>query len=177
MKTFFKEFQGYRAYKKLPKSFKEIVFYSESFQDWHHLKPLLSGLLNQKMTVTYVTSDEEDPGLLKQSLNYRSIYIGKGFFRILFFQYLKAKLFILTMMDLDNFELKRSIHPVHYVYLFHTLGSTHMVDREESYDHYDTIFCAGPHQKNEIEKREAIKEVRKKNLIQYHKKKNTKLKK
>ena len=167
MKTFFKEFQGYQAYKKLPKSFKEIVFYSESFQDWHHLKPLLSGLLNQKMTVTYVTSDEEDPGLLKQSPNYRSIYIGKGFFRILFFQYLKAKLFILTMMDLDNFELKRSIHPVHYVYLFHTLGSTHMVDREESYDHYDTIFCAGPHQKNEIEKREAIKEVRKKNLIQY----------
>ena len=167
MKTFFKGFQGYRAYKKLPKSFKEIVFYSESFQDWHHLKPLLSGLLNQKMTVTYVTSDEEDPGLLKQSLNYRSIYIGKGFFRILFFQYLKAKLFILTMMDLDNFELKRSIHPVHYVYLFHTLGSTHMVDQEESYDHYDTIFCAGPHQKNEIEKREAIKKVRKKNLIQY----------
>ena len=167
MKTFFKEFQGYRAYKKLPKSFKEIVFYSESFQDWHHLKPLLSGLLNQKMTVTYVTSDEEDPGLLKQSLNYRSIYIGKGFFRILFFQYLKAKLFILTMMDLDNFELKRSIHPVHYVYLFHTLGSTHMVDREESYDHYDTIFCAGPHQKNEIEKREEIKKVRQKNLIQY----------
>jgi len=167
MKTFFKGFQGYRAYKKLPKSFKEIVFYSESFQDWHHLKPLLSGLLNQKMTVTYVTSDEEDPGLLKQSLNYRSIYIGKGFFRILFFQYLKAKLFILTMMDLDNFELKRSIHPVHYVYLFHTLGSTHMVDQEESYDHYDTIFCAGPHQKNEIEKREAIKKIRKKNLIQY----------
>ena len=167
MKTFFKGFQGYRAYKKLPKSFKEIVFYSESFQDWHHLKPILSGLLNQKMTVTYVTSDEEDPGLLKQSLNYRSIYIGKGFFRILFFQYLKAKLFILTMMDLDNFELKRSIHPVHYVYLFHTLGSTHMVDQEESYDHYDTIFCAGPHQKNEIEKREAIKKVRKKNLIQY----------
>ena len=167
MKTFFKGFQGYRAYKKLPKSFKEIVFYAESFQDWHHLKPLLSGLLNQKMTVTYVTSDEEDPGLLKQSLNYRSIYIGKGFFRILFFQYLKAKLFILTMMDLDNFELKRSIHPVHYVYLFHTLGSTHMVDQEESYDHYDTIFCAGPHQKNEIEKREAIKKLRKKNLIQY----------
>ena len=167
MKAFFKEFLGYRAYKKLPKSFKEIVFYSESFQDWHHLKPLLSGLLNQKMTVTYVTSDEEDPGLLKQSLNYRSIYIGKGFFRILFFQYLKAKLFILTMMDLDNFELKRSIHPVHYVYLFHTLGSTHMVDREESYDHYDTIFCAGPHQKNEIEKREEIKKVRQKNLIQY----------
>jgi hypothetical protein len=104
MKTFFKDFQGYRAYKKLPKNFKNIVFYSESFQDWHHLKPLLNGLLNQKIAVTYVTSDEKDPGLLKQSTGYRSVYIGKGFFRILFFQYLEAKLFFLTMLDLNNFE-------------------------------------------------------------------------
>ena len=167
MKTFFKDFQGYRAYKKLPKNFKNIVFYSESFQDWHHLKPLLNGLLNQKIAVTYVTSDEKDPGLLKQSTGYRSVYIGKGFFRILFFQYLEAKLFFLTMLDLNNFELKRSINPVHYVYLFHTLGSTHMVDNDNSYDHYDTIFCAGPHQKNEIEIREKMKNLKRKNLVQY----------
>tara|TARA_B100000700_G_scaffold207219_1_gene227748 strand:- start:1917 stop:3047 length:1131 start_codon:yes stop_codon:yes gene_type:complete len=167
MKTFFKDFQGYRAYKKLPKSFKNIVFYSESFQDWHHLNPLLNGLLNQQLAVTYVTSDEKDPGLLKQSQRYRSIYIGKGFFRILFFQYLEAKLFFLTMLDLNNFELKRSINPVHYVYLFHTLGSTHMVDHENSYDHYDTILCAGPHQKNEIEIRENMKNLKKKNLVKY----------
>ena len=119
MKTFFKEFQGYRAYKKLPKSYKKVVFYSESFQDWHHLKPLLNALLDDDIAVTYVTSDEKDPGLLKLSKKYRSIYIGKGFFRILFFQFLRAKLLILTMMDLNNFELKRSIHPVHYLSLIH----------------------------------------------------------
>ena len=167
MKTFFKDFQGYRAYKKLPKTFKNIVFYSESFQDWHHLKPLLNGLLNQQIAVTYVTSDEKDPGLLKQSSGYRSIYIGKGFFRILFFQYLKAKMMILTMMDLNNLELKRSIHPVHYVYIFHSLTSTHMVDTEQSFDHYDTILCAGPHQKKEIELRENNKGLIRKNLISY----------
>ena len=167
MNTFFKDFQGYRAYKKLPKTFKNIVFYSESFQDWHHLKPLLNGLLNQQIAVTYVTSDEKDPGLLKQSSGYRSIYIGKGFFRILFFQYLKAKMIILTMMDLNNLELKRSIHPVHYVYIFHSLTSTHMVDTEQSFDHYDTILCAGPHQKKEIELRENNKGLIRKNLISY----------
>ena len=167
MKTFFKDFQGYRAYKKLPKTFKNIVFYSESFQDWHHLKPLLNGLLNQQIAVTYVTSDEQDPGLLKQSSGYRSIYIGKGFFRMLFFQYLKAKMMILTMMDLNNLELKRSIHPVHYVYIFHSLTSTHMVDTEQSFDHYDTILCAGPHQKKEIELRENNKGLSRKNLISY----------
>ena len=167
MKTFFKEFQGYRAYKKLPKSYKKVVFYSESFQDWHHLKPLLNALLDEDIAVTYVTSDDRDPGLLKLSNKYRSIYIGKGFFRILFFQFLKAKLLILTMMDLNNFELKRSMHPVHYVYIFHSLTSTHMVDTEKSFDHYDTIFCAGPHQKKEIELREKNKDLKAKNLIPY----------
>ena len=167
MKTFFKEFQGYRAYKKLPKSYKKVVFYSESFQDWHHLKPLLNALLDDDIAVTYVTSDDRDPGLLKLSKKYRSIYIGKGFFRILFFQFLKAKLLILTMMDLNNFELKRSMHPVHYVYIFHSLTSTHMVDTEKSFDHYDTIFCAGPHQKKEIELREKNKDLKAKNLIPY----------
>ena len=167
MKTFFKEFQGYRAYKKLPKSYKTVVFYSESFQDWHHLKPLLNALLDDDIAVTYVTSDDKDPGLLKLSKKYRSIYIGKGFFRILFFQFLRAKLLILTMMDLNNFELKRSMHPVHYVYIFHSLTSTHMVDTEKSFDHYDTIFCAGPHQKKEIELREKNKDLKAKNLVPY----------
>ena len=167
MKTFFKEFQGYRAYKKLPKSYKKVVFYSESFQDWHHLKPLLNALLDDDIAVTYVTSDDRDPGLLKLSNKYRSIYIGKGFFRILFFQFLRAKLLILTMMDLNNLELKRSMHPVHYVYIFHSLTSTHMVDTEKSFDHYDTIFCAGPHQKKEIELREKNKDLKAKNLIPY----------
>ena len=167
MKTFFKEFQGYRAYKKLPKSYKKVVFYSESFQDWHHLKPLLNALLDDDIAVTYVTSDDRDSGLLKLSNKYRSIYIGKGFFRILFFQFLRAKLLILTMMDLNNFELKRSMHPVHYVYIFHSLTSTHMVDTEKSFDHYDTIFCAGPHQKKEIELREKNKDLKAKNLIPY----------
>ena len=167
MKTFFKEFQGYRVYKKLPKSYKKVVFYSESFQDWHHLKPLLNALLDDDIAVTYVTSDDRDPGLLKLSNKYRSIYIGKGFFRILFFQFLKAKLLILTMMDLNNFELKRSMHSVHYVYIFHSLTSTHMVDTEKSFDHYDTIFCAGPHQKKEIELREKNKDLKAKNLVPY----------
>ena len=167
MKTFFKEFQGYRAYKKLPKSYKKVVFYSESFQDRHHLKPLLNVLLDDDIAVTYVTSDDKDPGLLKLSKKYRSIYIGKGFFRILFFQFLRAKLLILTMMDLNNFELKRSMHPVHYVYIFHSLTSTHMVDTEKSFDHYDTIFCAGPHQKKEIELREKNKDLKAKNLVPY----------
>ena len=80
MKTFFKDFQGYRAYKKLPKLIRILFFTRRVFKTGIILNPLLNGLLNQQIAVTYVTSDEKDPGLLKQSTGYRSIYIGKGFF-------------------------------------------------------------------------------------------------
>jgi YidC/Oxa1 family membrane protein insertase len=71
------------------------------------------------------------------------------------------------MIDLHVFQLKRSINPVHYIYLFHAMGSTHMVDYENSYDHYDTIFCVGPHQINEIRRREEMAHLKKKNLFEH----------
>ncbi len=74
---------------------------------------------------------------------------------------------VLTMIDLNVFQLKRSISPVHYIYLFHAMGSTHMVDFENSYDHYDTILCVGPHQIAEIRKREQLKNLPAKNLIEH----------
>ena len=63
---------------------------------------------------------------------------------------------VLTMLDLHNFHLKRSLHPVRYVYVFHSMGSTHMVDHANSYDHYDSLFCVGPHHVAEIRRREEL---------------------
>ena len=96
-----------------------------------------------------------------------AFYIPEGIIQIIFFQFLDAELMILTMMDLNNYELKRSIHPVHYVYLFHSLSSTHMVDNANSYDHYDSLLCAGPHQVREIRAREKKFGFKPKNLIPY----------
>ena len=42
-----------------------------------------------------------------------------------------------------------------------------MVDHDNSYDHYDTILCAGPHQKKEIQLRENNKGLIRKNLVSY----------
>ena len=63
---------------------------------------------------------------------------------------------VLTMLDLQNFHLKRSLHPVRYAYVFHSMGSTHMVDHANSYDHYDSLFCVRPHHVAEISRREAL---------------------
>src|SRR5439155_16135291 len=80
---------------------------------------------------------------------------------------LKADVMVLTMLDLQNFQLKRSIHPVRYAYVFHSMGSTHMVDHENSYDHYDSLLCTGPHHVAEIRRREQLKGLFPKHLFAY----------
>ncbi|NNK38027.1 MAG: CDP-glycerol--glycerophosphate glycerophosphotransferase, partial [Xanthomonadales bacterium] len=141
--SFFSGWKGWREFKKLPWEWRKLVVYSESGQDWHQFSGLieeLNGPLGRKLT--YVTSDPTDPGLAREHANYRSLCIPEGLFLTIFFQVNQSDLFVLTMMDLQNLQLKRSLHPVHYVYLFHSMGSTHMVDNEDSFDHYETLFCA-----------------------------------
>ena len=159
---------GYRSFKNANATDKQLVFYSESGQDWHHFRPLIEGMLDKyDNKIAYVSSDLNDPGLRLKDNKLTTYFIGSGIFRIVFFQYLDTALCVLTMMDLDNFELKRSIHNVHYAYLFHSLTSTHMVDNAESFDNYDSLLCAGPHQIKEIRARENHYKLPAKNLIAY----------
>jgi len=161
--SLFSGWRGWRQFKKLPWEWRNIVIYSESGQDWHQFSGLIT-YLNQELDckTCYVTSDKSDPGLSHVHENFHVIYLPEGIFRTIFFQVNQSDVFVLTMMDLGNLQLKRSLHPVHYVYLFHSMGSTHMVD-----DHYDSLFCAGPHQVAEIRKREEIKNLPAKHLFDY----------
>lgn len=159
---------GWRQYRKLPADWRNIVFYSESGQDWHYFEPLIEMLNNDlQRKVAYITSDNTDPGLQRDHASYKSICLPEGFFLTLHFNMQKADVVVLTMMDLDNLQLKKSINPVHYVYLFHALGSTHMVDHADSYDAYDSLFCVGPHHVAELRKREAMQQIPGRNLFEY----------
>jgi YidC/Oxa1 family membrane protein insertase len=160
--------KGWRQFKKLPWDWRTIVMYSESGQDWHQFSGLVDYLNNELgRKVCYVTSDVGDAGLQRRHENFKSICIPEGLFLTIFFQVNQSDLFVLTMMDLQNLQLKRSTWPVHYVYLFHSMGSTHMVDHENSFDHYETLFCTGPHQVAEIRKREELKKLPAKQLFDY----------
>lgn len=142
------------------------MFYAESAQDWHHWRALvahLTGALGE--TICYVSSDPGDPGLRQDPERIHPFCIGRGWWRIWFFQWLRADVLVTQLLDLGNLELKRSIHPVHYIYVFHSLVSTHMADRADSFDHYDTILCAGPHQVREIRRREALHDLAPKRLL------------
>ncbi len=150
----------------MPRAERQIVFFSESAQDWHHHAAVIGELTGRlDRLICYAASDPADPGLHQDNPNIRPFCIGDGFFRILFFQTLQADVMVTQLLDLGNFDLKRSVHPVHYIYMFHALVSTHMVDREDSFDHYDTILCAGPHHDVEIRKREAMQGLPPKRLV------------
>lgn len=160
--------QAWRRFAHSPAQWRRIVFYSESGQDWHHFSPVIEHLTHDlDRNVSYLTSDPDDPGLHRGGDRLRTYLVHPGLVRILLFQFIRADVMVLTMLDLGNFELKRSIHPVHYVYIFHGMGSTHMVDHAESYDHYDSIFCTGPHQVREIRRREEIAGLRARNLFEH----------
>ena len=163
-----KGWSAWREYRKLPADWRNIVFYSESGQDWHYFEPLIT-VLNEELEhrVTYVTSDPNDEGLKHRHELFRAICIPEGLVLTLHFNFQKADVVVMTMMDLNNLQLKKSINPVHYIYLFHSLGSTHMVDHANSYDAYDSLFCVGPHHVKELRKRESMQGLKERNLFEY----------
>jgi hypothetical protein len=149
--------RSYRAFKVLPRESKRIVIYSESGQDWHHFTPVITELTQTlQEDVVYLTSDPQDPGLSQNNPHLRGFCIGNGMLRTILFQWLEAGIMIMTMVDFNKLQLKRSINPVSYAFMFHSLISVHMADHEDSYDHYDAILCAGPHQMKEVRKREEM---------------------
>jgi YidC/Oxa1 family membrane protein insertase len=165
---FLNAWSGWRRYRQLSPDWQNIVFYSESGQDWHYFEPLIEALnVESRKKVTFITSDTSDPGLSRKHELYDAICIPEGFFLTLHFNMQKADVVVMTMMDLGNLQLKKSINPVHYIYLFHSLGSTHMVDHANSYDGYDSLFCVGPHHVAELRKRELIADLPERNLFAY----------
>jgi CDP-glycerol glycerophosphotransferase (TagB/SpsB family) len=159
------DWSSYRRFQKLPAAARNIVVYSETHQDWHHLQPLIDFLVGTlSRTVCHVTSEPSVP-LPSGRPGLHTFRVGAGVLCTWLFQTLRADVLVLTMLDLGNFHLKRSLHPVHYVYVFHSMGSTHMVDHENSYDHYDTLLCAAPHHIEEIRRREQMKGLAPKRLV------------
>jgi YidC/Oxa1 family membrane protein insertase len=160
------DWRSYRRFRKLLPRDRSIVFYSETHQDWHHLQPLIEFLTERlARTVCHVTSETSVPLPAAPRHGLHSFRIRPGAVCTWFFQNIAADVMVLTMMDLHNFHLKRSVHPVRYIYVFHSMGSTHMVDHANSYDHYDSLFCVGPHHVAEISRREALHGLPSKHLF------------
>jgi hypothetical protein len=132
-----------RRFRNLPEERRRIVFYSEGRSYTKYLTSVAACLLrNHGATLAYLTSDPTDPVLALENPRIDAFYIGVGSVRTLVFQRLRARVLVMTMPDLATFHIKRSsVHSVHYVYLHHSMVSTHMVYRR-GLSIISTVSCA-----------------------------------
>jgi hypothetical protein len=146
-----------------------IIFYAENGDAWPHFEPILSALsARNRGPVRYITSSPGDPVLTGGSPLVQPSCIGDGALLIAFFESLRNAVLVMTTPDLQTFHLKRSRDPrVHYLYVHHSMVSTHMTYRPGAFDHFDTLFCVGPHHVAETRAREKRLALRPKELVEH----------
>ncbi|MDG1207150.1 MAG: CDP-glycerol glycerophosphotransferase family protein [Pseudomonadales bacterium] len=168
MFSFFRHIKNLIDFTQLDRSQKRIVFYSEGKNYWVHLEGMVRAVLeNSDIPVCYVSSSVADPGLALSHPNYHVFEIDESFVRNWLFENMQADVLVMSMPDLQQYQVKRSKFDVHYVYVQHSLVSLHMVYREGAFDFFDTIFCAGPHHLKELRSLEEKYNLPKKQLVNH----------
>ena len=148
---------------------KHIVFYSEKSGFWKYYKDIISKLIEwSNLSIHYVTNDPDDQvfKIAENEPQIKPYYIGPKKIIPLMMK-MDADIVVMTTPDLDNYHIKRSYirKDTEYIYTPHDCMSVHMGFREGCFDHFDTVFCAGPQQMEEIKKTEEIYDLTPKKLI------------
>lgn len=148
---------------------KHLVFYSESNGFYKYMRDYIEYILKKtNVTIHYITSDPQDQifELEKTNPKIRGYYIGENKLITLMMK-MDADVVVMTMPDIENFHIKRSYvrKDIEYIFVPHGMGSNNLTMRKGCVDHFDTVFCVGPHQRIEAEQTEEIYNLPKKNLI------------
>ena len=151
------------------KNVKRLVFYSEKSGFYRYFAGLIDSILAQSdVDIHYVTSDPNDAVFKMGNPRLIPYYIDDNRLIPLFMK-MDADVVVMTMTDLQQYHLKRSLvrKDIEYIYVFHAMVSTQMIYRKGSFDHYDTVFCVGPHHMREIREMEAVYGLPEKRLIEF----------
>lgn len=149
---------------------KHLVFYSESNGFYKYFKGFIEYILEHtNITIHYITSDPNDAifQMEKENPQIRGYYIGENKLITLMMK-LDTDVMVMTMPDLENYHIKRSYlrKDIEYVFVQHGMGSNNLTFRKGSTAYFDTVFCAGIHQKEEEEQMELVYGFPKKKLLE-----------
>ena len=149
---------------------KHLVFYSESNGFYKYFKDYIEYLLKKtNVTIHYITSDPDDDifRLADSNSQIRGYYIGEKKLITLMMK-MDADVVCMTMPDLDNFHIKRSYvrDDIEYIFIQHGMGSNNMGMRKGCTDHFDAVFCCGPHQKIEEEQLGELHQIKQRELVE-----------
>ncbi|MDF3003981.1 MAG: preprotein translocase YidC subunit [Oscillospiraceae bacterium] len=148
---------------------KHLVFYSEGSGFYKYFKNVIEALIkSSNVIIHYVTSDPNDQifKIAEDQPRIKPYYIGEKKLITLMMK-MDADIVVMTMPDLNKYHIKRSYirKDIEYIYMFHYPLSTHLVLQEGALDHYDTIFCVGEFQFDEIRRTEELANLPAKKLV------------
>ncbi len=163
---------GRKAFEKLDPDARAITFYAEDDTSWPHFEPIireLTGAMGRE--ICYLTSSADDPVLERADPSIRSFEIGEGIGRSYLFQTMEVGVLVATVPQLGISVLPRSRRAAEigttYVYVFHSMVSTHMIYEPDGFDHYDTVCCVGPYMIDEIRRHEQEYGLPAKELVEH----------
>lgn len=164
-----REKQDYRRFEQIKN--KHLVFYSEGNGFLKYYKGIIDYILGYtNIPIHYITSDLHDEifDIYKGDSQFNAYYIAEHKLITLMLR-LECDVMVMTMPDLDNFHIKRSYirKDIEYINIPHGMDSINLTYRTHSVDHYDTIFCVGKHQKDEIRQTEKVYQLPEKRLIEW----------
>ena len=150
---------------------KHLVIWSERSGFYKYYEALIDGLLRRSnVVIHYVTNDPNDAIFKKaeEEPRIRPYYIGQKKLITLMMR-MDADVVVMTTPDLQSQYIKRSLlrKDVEYIYVPHDMMSVHMGFRKGALDHFDTVFCTGPHVVREIRAQEKKYGLPEKNLVQF----------
>lgn len=162
-----KEHDDYKAFLG-GKEPKQLVFYSEGSGFYKYFAGMIDYVLKHSdVTIHYITSDPQDAIFQNHAPNIRPYYIGEMKLITLMMK-MDADMVIMTMPDLETYHIKRSLvrKDIEYIYTDHGVSSDNMTLRTHALDHFDTLFCVGPHQVEEARAIEALYQLKPRRLVQ-----------
>lgn len=170
-----KELEPYKAQEKADynrflkdKEPKSLVFYSEGSGFYKYFKGMIEYVLRHSdETIHYITSDPKDAVFSMNEPKLRPYYIGEMKLIPLMMK-MDADMVVMTMPDLETYHIKRSLvrKDIEYIYTDHGVSSDNMTLRPHALDHFDTLFCVGPHQAEEARAIEALYNLKPRRLVQ-----------
>ncbi len=162
---------GRKAFEKQPLRDRIITFYAEDGGSWPHFEPIITALVANGRSLSYLTSSPDDPVLSTDRPGVRPFFIGDGVGRAMAFQMMEVGVLVATVPQLGISVLPRSRFGAklgtQYVYVFHSMASTHMIYEPDGFDHYDTVCCVGPYMVDEIRARERLAHLPAKELVEH----------
>lgn len=147
----------------------KLVFYSEQSGFYKYFADMIDYICEHSdIQIHYVTSDPNDIIFSDKRDQIHPYYIASDKYLIPLFMKLECDICVMTVPDLEKYHLKRSRvkKDIEYIFACHGIGSAALTYRKGALDWFDTVFCPGIDQFNEIRASEELYHTPKKRLVE-----------